>query len=210
MQKLSKRLDAVASLVRKDARIVDVGCDHGYVPVALVLGGHIPSAIACDINPAPLNSCVNLVNKHSLSERITCVISDGLDRIDGSSVDDIIIAGMGGELIASVLDRCAYVSEKHLIINPMTHPELVRKWLYDHGWEIINDIIVSDCGHQYSVFDAEYTGVPRVSTEVDWFLGEINDFSEREYFIHLLNYLKNKEKGGADYARLIKIIEEKI
>ena len=65
---------------------------------------------------------------------------------------------MGGELIADILDKCKYINEKHLILQPMTHPEIVRKYLYDNGFVIDNDIIVNDGNHNYSVFDARYTG----------------------------------------------------
>ncbi|MGN0531761.1 MAG: class I SAM-dependent methyltransferase [Eubacterium sp.] len=207
---LSKRLSAVASLVNYGSVLVDVGCDHGYIPVYLVLSGRVKSAIACDINHGPLDSCITLVNSYNLGDRIQCVLSDGLDNIDGDSVDDIVIAGMGGELIADILSRCDYASEKHLVLNPMTHPELARKWLYDNGYSIDNDIIVADAGHHYSIFDAHYTGIIQDRDDVDYFLGNINDYSDKEYFLHLLNYLRNKQKGGADYTHLIDTIEARI
>ena len=208
--KLSPRLSAAAELVRDGARLADVGCDHGYVPVSLVLSGKIKSAVACDINEAPLASCKRLVDEYGLDGKIECVLSDGLLNVQGDKVDDILLAGMGGELIASILDACPYVREKHLIINAMTHPEIARRWLYEHGFAILNDNVVPDGRHHYSVLDAEYTGEIKPFCEADCFLGEIDDFSDREYFVHLLNYLKNKQKGGADYSELISTIEGKI
>lgn len=210
MINLSNRLLSLAKLVRTGSRLADIGCDHGYVPVYLVQGGVCPSAIAGDINSAPLESCASLVRQFGLEKSISCVLSNGLDDISGDSIDDILIAGMGGELIADILDRCPYAKDKHIILNPMTHPEIARKWLYDNGYEIKNDFIVADGRHHYSVFDAYYTGQYTDKTDIDYFLGNINDFSDKEYFIHLLSYLKNKQKGGKDYSQLIKIIEEKI
>lgn len=210
MQNLSSRLQAVADMVTQGARLVDVGCDHGYIPVYLIANNRIESAIACDINRGPLASCIALVEDMGLEDRIECVLSDGLAAIDGDSVDDIVIAGMGGELIADILDRCPYARDKHIILNPMTHPELARRWLYDNGYKIDNDIIVSDNGHHYSVLDARYTGIVTERTDIDYFLGGIADYSDTEYFCHLLNYLRNKEKGGADYSAVIAYIEERI
>lgn len=207
--KLSPRLSACAELIRQDARLADVGCDHGYVPVSLVLSGRIKSAVACDINEAPLASCRRLVNEYKLSDKIKCVLSDGLENISGDEVDDILFAGMGGELIACLLSKCSYVKDKHLVINAMTHPELARKWLYDNGFHIINDIIVPDGKHHYSVLDAEYSGETKGYTQTDLFIGKINDFSDKEFFEHLLVYLKNKQKGGYDYSEVIRAIEEK-
>lgn len=205
---LSKRLNACADLVRKGKRLADVGCDHGYVPVYLVEKEIIPSAVACDINEAPLASCRKLVEEYAFEDKIKCVISNGLENVEENEADDVLIAGMGGELIASILSDCSYVNKKHLILNPMTHPELARKWLYDNGFEIENDIIVSEGKHSYSVFDAYYTGIKKKYDEADCFLGNIKDFSDKNYFLHLLSYLRNKEKGGADYADLILKTEE--
>lgn len=210
MIKLSKRLMSCASLVREGSALADIGCDHGYVPVYLIKNNIIKGAVACDINEGPLDSCSRLVKAEGLDEKIKCVISDGLDGVDETEADDILIAGMGGELIADILGRCEYINKKHLILNPMTHPELARKWLYDNGFEIINDIIIKDGRHFYSVFDAEFTGRKAEYTEADCHLGKIEDFSHREYFVHLLNYLKNKEKGGADCSKVISEIEKRI
>lgn len=208
--KLSPRLSAAAGLVREGARLCDVGCDHGYVPVSLVLDGKIKSAVACDINEGPLASCKSLVRAYELEDKITCVLSDGLQNVGGSDVDDILLAGMGGELISDILSRCTWAKDKHIIINAMTHPELARKWLFDNGFEIQNDIIVPDGRHHYSVLDAVYTGKFKDYTEADLFLGNISDFSDKEFFIHLINYLRNKQKGGYDYAEIITLIEEKL
>ena len=208
MIKLSKRLDACASLVRQNTTLADVGCDHGYVPVYLVENGIITRAVASDINVQPLKSCENLVKSEGLEEIIKCVLSDGLNNIDGSEAEDILLAGMGGELIAEILSRCPYVKEKHIIINAMTHPELARQWLFENGFEIKNDLVVKDGRHYYSVLDAYYTGKNTEYKRADLYLGKIEDFSNTEYFVHLLNYLKNKEKGGADCADIICAIEE--
>ena len=208
--KLSPRLAACASLVREGSRLADVGCDHGYVPVSLVLDGKIPSAVACDINEGPLNSCKWLVQSYSLEDKITCVLSDGLKNVDGGSVDDILLAGMGGELIADILQNCSYTKEKHIIVNAMTHPEIARKWLYENGFEIKNDIVLPDGKHHYSVLDAVYTGAFTDADDVKCFLGEISDFSDKAFFEHLLNYLRNKQKGGFDYSKVIAEIEKRL
>ncbi|MBR3150052.1 MAG: SAM-dependent methyltransferase [Eubacterium sp.] len=208
--KLSARLEACASLVNDGTRLADVGCDHGYVPVSLVMSGRIKSAVACDINKAPLASCRRLVSEYGLEDKIKCVLSDGLDGVDGEEVDDVLFAGMGGELIAALLDKCQYINKKHVIINAMTHPELARKWLFEHGFEIQNDLVVPDGRHHYSVLDAVYTGKVKDFELWELYLGKIRDFSDREFFEHLLVYLKNKQKSGVDLSAVITKIEEKL
>lgn len=210
MQKLSKRLSAVASLVKPGSRIADVGTDHGYIPVYLCKAGLIRGAVASDINEGPLSSCKAFVEQEGLADKIEVRLSDGLDKLCSDEFDTVIIAGMGGELIADILSRCTYLSSKHIILNPMTHPEIARKFLYDNGYEIISDIVVRDSNHCYSVFDALYTGEIMGKKRADYYLGNIKDFSEKEYFIHLLNFLKNKSKSGDDYSDIITALEEKL
>ncbi len=210
MQKLSKRLFAVASLVEQGASVADVGTDHGYIPVFLVKAGIAKSAVAMDINDGPLSSCRALVEQEELSDYIDIRLSDGLERLEPDECDTIIIAGMGAELIADILSKCSYINEKHLILQPMTHPEIARKFLYDNGFEINNDIIVYDSKHYYSVFDTYYTGEVRQHSACDYYLGNITDFSHKAYFYHLLNYLKNKSKSGEDFSDIINAVEEKL
>ena len=210
MQALSKRLSAVASLVGKGARLVDVGTDHGYIPVHLVKSGIAVSAIAVDINEKPLSSCKALVLQEALCDLIDVRLSDGLASVRPEEYDTVIIAGMGGELIAEILSSAQGVFQKHIILNPMTHPELARKYLYDNGFEIQNDIIVREGRHYYSVFDARYSGSVKPHSRADYYLGEIKDFTEKGYFEHLLSYLKNKEKSGESLEDIIKAVEEKL
>ncbi|MGN1420779.1 MAG: class I SAM-dependent methyltransferase [Eubacterium sp.] len=208
MQKLSIRLSSVAALVKQDAAIADIGTDHGYIPVYLAEKKIIKSAVASDINEGPLNSCVSLVKEKGLENIIKTIISNGLDSLNENDFDTIIIAGMGGELIADILSRHSFVKKKHIILQPMTHPEVARKFLYDNGFEIENDIIVKDGRHYYSIFDAYYTGKITEKSRVDYYLGNITDFSNKEYFKHLLNYFKNKSKSGEDYSYIISALEK--
>ncbi len=89
MIKLTNRLSAVAQLVREDASLADVGCDHGYLPAYLIMNGKIKSAVACDINKGPLDSCIQLVADYSFEDKIKCVLSDGLCNIAENECDDI-------------------------------------------------------------------------------------------------------------------------
>ena len=209
MIKLTDRLQSIADMVDKGATIVDVGTDHGYIPAYLVKNNIVKRAIACDINEGPLNSCKSFVRSLGLEDRIDCVLSDGLKNIDGE-YDTVIIAGMGGELISNILDNADRIKTCKLIINPMTHPELARKWLYQNGFCIEKDIVVPDGKHHYSILKAYYTGEIQNKTEKDFFLGEIDDFSNKDYFEHLLVYLRNKQKSGVDYSEIINAIEEKL
>ena len=213
MIKLSRRLEAAANLVNQGSALADIGCDHGYVPVALIEQGRIKSAVASDINEGPLDSCKNLVAKNGLENRITCVLSNGLEKINLDEVDDILIAGMGGELIADILSACDIekLKEKHLVLNPMTHPEEARRFLFENGFEIQNDIIVKDKKHYYCIMDAINMGSAMPYTKIDLFLGNVEIKEDNiGYFKHLLNYLENKQKSGENFKEIISLIREKL
>ncbi len=212
MVTLSPRLKAVAALVRRGSCLADIGCDHGFLPVSLVLCGGVRFAVAADINEEPLNQCRALVEKYSLGNKIKCVLSDGLCNVAFADLQDISICGMGGELIADILEKCPRSKTEgvHYIFNPMTHPERLREYLCKNGFEIGSDLVVRDGSHSYSVFDAYYTGKSAQYPQSYYFLGNIEDFSDKNYFNSLLNYLRNKQKSGVDYSEIIDLIEAKI
>ena len=160
-----------------------------------------------DINEKPLASCQALVKSKGLENKIQTRLSNGLENLKRGECDTVIIAGMGAELIVDILSHCDFKNELHLILQPMTHPEIARKYLYDNGFEIFNDFIVKDSKHFYSVFDAKYTGTKTPKTQKDYYFGNISDFSHKEYFLHLLNYLKNKSKSGIDLSEVISAVE---
>lgn len=212
MVRLSPRLLAVAGLVRQGAVLADIGCDHGYLPVYLLQNEKIIRAVASDIHEGPLSSCKQLVYKEGMENQVQLVLSDGLKNIGKDAYTDACFCGMGGELIACILDasKAHFSAEKHYIFNPMTHPEILRKYLCENGFEIKQDFIVREQNHYYSIFDACYTGNIKKYDESYYFLGNITDFSHKEYFTHLLNHLENKMKGGADYSSVITAIKEKL
>lgn len=212
MIKLTMRLQAVASLVRKGTTFADIGCDHGFLPIYLVQSNIINSAIASDINEGPLESCIKSVNEFGLNEYIKTRLSNGLENFAKGEINEIAICGMGGELISQILENCSWIKDEtiHFIFNPMTHPEILRKYLYDNGFEINSDIIVKEGKHFYNVFDAQYTGHDLKCSDDFYYIGKINNFDNKEYFLHLLNYLNNRKKGGANVDEIIKIIKEKI
>ena len=195
-----------ADFVRQNARLADIGTDHAYLPLWLCLNGTCPSAVAADINPEPLARGQAAIKAFNAEKLVSARLSDGLENIAENEADDFVLAGMGGELIADILSR-QNVTQKHIIINAMTHPEIARKFLYDNGFEIDKDLIVKDGRRYYSVFDAYYTGEIMPKSRVDYYLGNIKDFSNKGYFSHLLNYLKNKEKSGKDLSDIINAVE---
>ena len=122
---LCPRLQMVADFVRDGAAVADIGTDHAYLPVALVLSGKCPRAVVSDLREMPLENARQAIRRYHLEDRIVACLSDGLDEIAPDWAQDIIIAGMGGELIAAILARAPWLRNegKRLILQPMTHAE---------------------------------------------------------------------------------------
>ncbi|MBR6874655.1 MAG: SAM-dependent methyltransferase, partial [Ruminococcus sp.] len=104
------RLLACARLVR-GSRAADVGTDHGYLPMYLVQNGICESALACDINEKPLASARENIEKAGLSDKIGVYLSDGLGSVPCEGITDVIVAGMGGELIADIISRANWIKQ---------------------------------------------------------------------------------------------------
>ena len=129
--KLSKRLSAAASFVRDGAVCADIGTDHAYIPISLVLDGKVKYAIASDINEGPILKARENIEKYGLADKITARIADGLNGIEEYKPNSIVICGMGGELIARIINDCAYVKQQgiQLILQPMTSIAELREYL---------------------------------------------------------------------------------
>ena len=76
--KLSRRLEALIRLVPEGSAVLDVGCDHAYVPIALVERGISPCAVASDVRPGPLQAAREHILEAGLSEKIRTRLADGV------------------------------------------------------------------------------------------------------------------------------------
>lgn len=135
---LTPRLLAAAEQVPAGARLADIGTDHAYLPVWLLLEGVIDSAIAADLREGPLNRARETAERYGVSGRISFRLCDGLSGVQPSEADTIVIAGMGGETIISILEAAPWTREGgvRLVLQPMTAQMPLRKWLSERGYRI--------------------------------------------------------------------------
>lgn len=195
--KLDSRLSTVASLVRKDKILLDVGTDHAYLPVYCIQQGIIGEAVCCDINEGPLLNAKETIKNAGLEEKIETILSDGLKKIEPDCAEDIAIAGMGGILIAEILSYASWIKKEnmHLILQPMTHAEDTRKFLCENGFEIDKEVTCSDSKHVYVVISASYTGKNSFH-ENGWFyygtLGNDSSADTSAYLRRIYTSLKKK------------------
>lgn len=155
---ISKRLELVASFVPQGAILLDVGSDHAYLPIELVERGQIESAIAGEVVEGPYQSAVKNVEAHGLKEKIQVRLANGLAAFEeADQVSVITIAGMGGRLIARILeeglDKLADV--ERLILQPNNREDDLRIWLQDHGFEIVAESILEEFGKFYEILVVE-------------------------------------------------------
>ncbi len=188
---LSKRLMAAASFVREGAIVADVGTDHAYLPIYLVLTKKAKRAIASDINKGPYLSATANVKEYSLEDKIETLCVGGLCGIDSYEPTDILICGMGGELISDILAAAPFVknTDIRLILQPMTHSEILRGFLLDNGFSIIGESLAKEEDRIYQIICAEYSGNDKKEEydPAELLLGRLNIEAGDESFRELLD-----------------------
>lgn len=171
---LSKRLSANASFVTPGNRLADVGTDHGYIPIALVQEGKIPSALAMDVNPGPLERAKEHIQEFHLESYIHTRLSDGVQSLHPGEADSVLIAGMGGALTVKILQEGEEVLKtvKELILQPQSEIDKVRRYLEQAGYRITKEDMVWEEGKYYPVMRAE-AGEMHYDCEIFYHYGKL-------------------------------------
>ena len=194
--KLDDRLSAVAGLVRNGKRVADIGTDHGYLVAYLVENGLCPCGIAADLRKAPLENARQTVIQQGLCDKIQLILSDGLQNIPENACDDIVIAGMGGNLIAEILEKAPWVKNEaiNIVAQPMTHAEVLRQWFIDNGFTINQEKTATDGRRYYCIISAAYTGKKDNHSASYIYTGKIKPDSETDikYLQKILTALTKK------------------
>ena len=214
---LTPRLKAVASFVEKGSVIADIGTDHAYIPAYLISNGVIEKAIAADINPGPLENAKKTMKNEGISS-VEFVLSDGLRNIKGKDYNEIIIAGMGGEMIASILDSSSWCKDEKysFILQPMTKEDHLRRYLYENGFEIIKETLAAEKDKLYNIMKANFVGEKRKVTDSFALLGkttadelfELKREREIRRLTNIYESLKNKENSSPEREKIKKLIKE--
>lgn len=172
MVKLTSRLSTAADLCRRGVTVCDVGTDHALLACYLAQTG-AKEVIASDVREGPLSAARRTIAEQGVTN-VTAVLSDGLDRIDHA--DDVVICGMGGELIMKIISGCRFLSEDtRFILQPMTKAEVLRRELCRSGFEITEERTAADGERFYSVMLVKYTGHACEPDELFCYCGKITD-----------------------------------
>lgn len=183
---LTARLQTVADQVPQDAVFADIGTDHAYLPVWLLLNGRIEHAIAADLREGPLNRARETAEQYGVSDKVSFRLCNGLAAIDANEVDTIAIAGMGGETIASILEAAPWTKQgKLLLLQPMTSFPDLRLWLQKNGYLIEKESISREGRRLYSCLTVK-PGSMEELTPAELWVGRQNDDPLRGEFLSMM------------------------
>lgn len=216
--KTNLRIDKVLEFIPKDSTVADIGCDHGYVLIKGVIEGKISKGIGVDVSKGPFQQAISNLEEYSVQENIEIRLGDGLKPINEDECDICVIGGMGGRLITSILEENLKKSQsfKRLVLQPMNSERILRRFLIENDWTIIDEeILILDRLYLYIVAEK---GNIKVDEDFIYDIGPIlatkknkgrNKYIEEKIF-KLHNILININKGKENDEYRVKEIEELI
>ncbi|MBO5211740.1 MAG: SAM-dependent methyltransferase [Clostridia bacterium] len=205
MKPLSQRLETIATLVPIGARVCDIGCDHGYLAIYLRLKGIAKTVIAADLNELPLERARKNIEKLN-ADNIDLRLCDGLAGIEKDEVDTVIIAGMGGNVIAGIVERCDFAKSDALtfILQPTTSAEVLREFLCKNGFDIVSETVVYENDKLYSVMVVKFKNQAKAYPNGFYYIGKIAPNTEDG-----VKYIKKQQKRLFEASKALENIKEK-
>ncbi len=152
--KLTPRLQKIASLVPKNSVMADIGTDHAYIPAYCILNGICQKAFAMDVNRGPLSNAEETLTRYGISDKVELRLSNGLERLSPDEADTVVIAGMGGLLIKSILENGNLKDGTTLILQPMLAVKELRQYLYESEMAVDNEYLAKEDRKLYNIIVA--------------------------------------------------------
>lgn len=211
---LSMRLERVAAHIPADARLADIGSDHGYLPVALVRRGAIAAAVAGEVALTPFRSAERTVRENGMDHRITVRLANGLAAIEpADGITAISICGMGGETIRDILDsdKARLSGQERLILQPNGGEQPLRQWLMENGYRILCEDVLRENRFYYEIIVAERVG-PVLYTAEELYFGPLQMQARSPAFlVKWQRILRHKQQTLTSFARAWQAVpEEKV
>lgn len=184
---LTPRLRAIADQIPKGARFADIGTDHAYLPVWLILNRIVDRAIAADLREGPLERAKQTAQQYGVTDRMSFRLCDGLSAVTPEEADVIVVAGMGGDTIAGILAAAAWTKKdgKTLLLQPMTAQPELRRWLGENGYLISGERISREGERLYSIWTVTGGEMPPLSPGELWAGKQSNDPLRGEYLDYI-------------------------
>ena len=215
---LTQRLKLIYSIIPKCNTIADIGTDHGYIPIYCTLNGVCKAALAMDVNEGPLERAQAHIDKYNLGDKISTRLSDGLQKLAPGEADVVVIAGMGGPLIAEIIEsgKNVVTDNTTLILQPMIAPKELREYLYGSEFEITDEYVCREENKFYNIFKVKKGNFE--PSQKDLFIGRNlkqnspDDFGEYiEYKIRVAQKILNGlKKSTGDKSADIALVENEL
>ena len=218
---LNQRLQAYAAWITDGQTVCDVGTDHAYLAAELLRKERCQHVIASDIGEGPLQAARRTLEQAGLLQRATLLLSDGLEQVDKTDVSHVVIAGMGSETIIHILQPCDWVKQGvQLILQPMTKVPVLRQWLAENGYAILQEQVVKDGKFFYNLLRVQYDGVVRTLTPLEREIG-VQDWSnavvqaygrrKRERLQTIAEQIQNSNPAmAADYLEVFAELDHRL
>lgn len=196
---LSQRLLKCAEMITTGSKIADIGTDHAHIPIYLALNKKITHAIAADLREGPIENAKQNIKFYGLENIIETRLSDGLENISENEADEILIAGIGGNIIINILEKIHW-KNKRFIIQPMKYEKRLRTYMAKTGYPLLSERAVICSKKVYTVMEVIFTGEKYAITPEEECIGKIrpnkNDIASIAYIKKQIKDLENHKKGA--------------
>lgn len=196
---MDERLSLIYDMTPSCRLAADIGTDHGYLICALVESGRAKRGIAADISGPSLDKARREIEGRGLSDKIRPILGDGLAGVELDDLEVVIIAGMGGETIAHIIEEWPFSKNPGILwlLQPMTKAERLRDWLWEEGFSIGEERCCLAAGRVYSVMAARYTGEKTAHLRWERHLGKVDPKRDEESLLYAKKKAEELEKIAA-------------
>lgn len=187
---LSSRLKAVYNMIENCNCLADIGTDHGYIPIEAIKNKLTNKAIASDIKKGPIEVAKKNIKKYGLLNKIDCRVGPGLSTLKNKEADVIVIAGMGGNLIADIIKNDIEIAKncESIILQPVQYPEVLRQELEKLNFYLVDENIVKEDNKYYQIIKVKYGNKNSYKTNAEYYIGPINIKNNSPILLDYINY----------------------
>ncbi|HEY5563006.1 MAG TPA: class I SAM-dependent methyltransferase [Clostridiaceae bacterium] len=201
---ISNRLKKIAALVEHRTTLADIGTDHGYLPIYLIENDISSKVIATDVSLPSVNKAIKNIEIKGLSDFIECRIGYGLACLKEEKIETIVIAGMGGNLIGSILSKAMEKINNYgiFIFQPVQNPERLRKYLYENGFLIYDEDLCFEEDIYYEIIKAKYINKTSYCEEIYYEISSILLEKKHPLMLPYINYKLDKLNKILEYIKV--------